>query len=94
MPREIVHRPKWGFKVPVSAWFRGQALGPPLRATLLSAPALARGWYRETALRRLIEDHAAGRADNGRKLWILFQLELWHRMFVDRTLAPGDELPC
>jgi asparagine synthase (glutamine-hydrolysing) len=93
LPPEIVHRPKWGFKVPVSAWFRGPALGPPLRAALLSGPALARGWYHEAALRRLIEDHAAGRADNGRKLWILFQLELWHRMFVDRTLAPGDELP-
>ncbi|MBW8271290.1 asparagine synthase (glutamine-hydrolyzing) [Caldovatus aquaticus] len=93
LPREIVRRPKWGFKVPVGAWFRGPPLGGALRAALLSREALGRGWYREAALRRLVEDHAAGRADNGRKLWILFQLELWHRMFVDGTLAPTDELP-
>jgi asparagine synthase (glutamine-hydrolysing) len=93
LPREIVHRPKWGFKVPVSAWFRTAGLGGSLRAVLLSREALSRGWYRETALRRLIDDHAAGRADTGRKLWILFQLELWHRMFVDRTFGALDELP-
>ncbi|HWL80064.1 MAG TPA: asparagine synthase (glutamine-hydrolyzing) [Roseomonas sp.] len=92
LPTEIVHRPKWGFKVPVSAWFRGGALGASLRDALLSHQARARGWYQEAAIRRLIEDHAAGRADNGRKLWILYQLELWHRMFVDGTLSPADDL--
>jgi asparagine synthase (glutamine-hydrolysing) len=93
LPREIVQRPKWGFKVPVSAWFRGPLLGRALRAVLLSEQALARGWYQPAALRRLVEDHAEGRADNGRRLWILFQLELWHRMFVERTLSATDELP-
>jgi len=92
LPSDIVHRPKWGFKVPVSAWFRGGALGASLRDALLSREARARGWYQEVAIRRLIEDHAAGRADNGRKLWILYQLELWHRMFVDGTLSPADDL--
>lgn len=93
LPPEIVHRPKWGFKVPVGKWFRAGPLGASLRATLLSREALSRGWYREEALRRLVEDHAGGRVDNGRKLWILYQLELWHRMFVDGTLAPSDGLP-
>jgi asparagine synthase (glutamine-hydrolysing) len=93
LPREIVQRPKWGFKVPVSEWFRGPLLGRALRAVLLSEQALARGWYQPAALRRLVEDHAEGRADNGRRLWILFQLELWHRMIVERTLSATDELP-
>lgn len=92
MPREIVRRPKWGFKVPVGEWFRGDVLGPSLRATLFSAEALRRGWFQQAALRRLVDDHAAGRADHGRKLWILYQLELWHRMFVDGTLLPTDDL--
>jgi asparagine synthase (glutamine-hydrolysing) len=93
LPREIVRRPKWGFKVPVSAWFRGPQLGRALRAVLLSEQALARGWYQQAPLHRLIEDHAEGRADNGRRLWILFQLELWHRMFVEGTFSATDELP-
>lgn len=93
LPREIVRRPKWGFKVPVSDWFRGPLLGGALRAVLLSEQTLARGWYQHAALRRLVEDHAEGRADHGRRLWILFQLELWHRMFVEGTLSAADELP-
>ena len=92
LPSEIVRRPKWGFKVPVGEWFRGSVLGPSLRAVLFSAEALRRNWYQEAALRRLVDDHAAGRADHGRKLWILYQLELWHRMFVDGTLGPADDL--
>jgi asparagine synthase (glutamine-hydrolysing) len=79
--------------VPVSAWFRGPQLGRALRAVLLSEQALARGWYQQAPLHRLIEDHAEGRADNGRRLWILFQLELWHRMFVEGTFSATDELP-
>lgn len=92
LPSGIVRRPKWGFKVPVSEWFRGRVLGPSLRAVLFSAEALGRGWYQEAALRRLVDDHTSGRVDNGRKLWLLYQLELWQRMFVDGTLKPGDEL--
>ena len=94
LPRHIVRRPKWGFKVPVSEWFRSGILSASLQATLLDRRVLARGWYEEAALRRLVDDHLAGRVDNGRKLWILYQLELWHRMFVDGSLGPGDGLPC
>ena len=92
LPREIVRRPKWGFKVPVSAWFRGPVLGPSLHATLFSAAALSRGWYQERALRRLVDDHMSGRADLGRKLWVLYQLELWHCMFINGTLASTADL--
>ena len=92
LPRDIVRRPKWGFKVPVSAWFRGPVLGPSLHATLFSAAALSRGWYQESALRRLVDDHMSGRVDLGRKLWVLYQLELWHCMFIDGTLAPTADL--
>jgi asparagine synthase (glutamine-hydrolysing) len=91
LPHEIVHRPKWGFKVPVAQWFRG-ALKEALNDTLLSQQALGRGYFVESAVRQLIDDHVAGRANHDKKLWILFQLELWHRMFIDGTLGAGDSL--
>ena len=77
LPPEIVHRRKWGFKVPTSQWFRG-----PLRAllpdVLLSKAALSRGYFNESRVRVLIDDHVAGRHDHDKQLWILLQLELWH----------------
>jgi asparagine synthase (glutamine-hydrolysing) len=91
LPHEIVHRPKWGFKVPVAEWFRGP-LKTALSETLLSHEALARGYFVETAVRRLVDEHVSGRANHDKKLWILFQLELWHRMFIDKSLGPEDSL--
>ena len=87
LPREIVDRPKVGFTVPLSPWFRG-----PLRElvadTLLSPACLARGYYREEALRGVVEDHLEGRRDRARELWTLLTLELWHRAWIDRVPEP------
>jgi asparagine synthase (glutamine-hydrolysing) len=91
LPSEIVHRRKWGFKVPTSQWFRGP-LRTLLPEVLLSRAARARGYFDPSRLRALIDDHVAGRHDHDKQLWILLQLELWHLMFVDRTLGPTDQL--
>jgi len=91
LPAAIPRRRKWGFKVPTSQWFRGP-LRDLLHETLLSPAALRRGYFAESRLRALIEEHVASRRDHDKQLWILLQLELWHRMFVDRTLAPSDSL--
>ena len=91
LPREIVHRRKWGFHVPTAEWFRGPLAGV-LRDVLLSPVARARGYFQGDRVARLIEDHVAGRTNNEKQLWILLQLELWHRMFIDRTLQASDRL--
>lgn len=91
VPRDVVFRRKQGFAVPVGAWMRG-LLGAPVAGLLLSSEALGRGLFRPQAVRQMVEDHRAGRADHGSRLWLLLQLELWMRMFVDRTLSPTDEL--
>jgi len=91
LPHDIVHRNKWGFKVPVSEWFRGPMAGV-LRDTLFSPRALQRGYFQQSYLRHLVDDHTTARADHGKQLWILFQLELWHLMFIDHVLSPHDSL--
>jgi asparagine synthase (glutamine-hydrolysing) len=91
LPREVVRRRKWGFKVPLKQWFRGP-LARVAKDVLLSPRALARGYFREEGLRRLLDAHVAGQTNYEKQLWILLQLELWHLMFVDRTLSPSDSL--
>lgn len=91
LPPEIVQRRKWGFIVPISAWFRGP-MQEVLRTTLLSPAAGRRGLVERSAVRALVDDHVEGRSDHGKQLWLLFQLELWHLMFIDGTLLPEHEL--
>ena len=86
LPPSVSNRGKSGFGVPLAAWFRGE-LRPLSRELLLGEPARSRGWFRPTAVERLLDDHAAGRADNGHRLWTLVMLELWQRAHVDEPVA-------
>lgn len=91
LPRQITARKKWGFKVPVGEWFRGP-LKSALMKVLLSPEATGRGYFHKAEIQRLITEHTQGDTNHSKQLWYLFQLELWHLMFVDETLRPGDDL--
>ena len=91
LPPEIVKRRKWGFKVPTAEWFRGPLAGV-LRDVLFSTAARSRGYFREAKVRELVDAHVSGTRNLEQQLWALFQLELWHLMFVDRTLGPSDQI--
>ncbi|MBI4349164.1 MAG: asparagine synthase (glutamine-hydrolyzing) [Elusimicrobia bacterium] len=78
VPRENLYRPKMGFGVPIGTWFRGELRGL-LEDTILSPQAARRGMFRPEAVRGLVDEHIAGRADRSRGLWALVMLELWQR---------------
>ncbi|OGP66150.1 MAG: asparagine synthase (glutamine-hydrolyzing) [Deltaproteobacteria bacterium RBG_13_53_10] len=84
VPREIIHRKKHGFGVPVGRWFQNE-LKDYLREILLSSQALRRGYFKEETLRRLIDEHQSGRREHGHRLWALLTFEMWHRVFIDRN---------
>ena len=81
LPPEILRRGKQGFGVPLGAWLRGPLL-PWARDLLLGSESPLRVWFRGEAVARLLEDHAAGREDHGKRLWALVTLAVW-RGFVD-----------
>lgn len=87
LPEEIIWRKKHGFGVPVGRWFRGR-LRDFLCDVVLAPEALARGYFREQALRGLIAEHMSGKRDHGHRLWALLTLEIWHRVFIDREVSP------
>ncbi len=87
VPREILHRKKHGFGVPVGRWFQTQ-LKHYVREMLLNPQALRRGYFKEEPLRRLIDEHQGRKRDHGHKLWALLTFEMWHRVFIDRDISP------
>ena len=83
LPASILDRPKMGFPVPFSAWMRG-AWNDAARDVLLDRRARERGLFDPPAVDRLLHDHAAGRIEGGDRLWMLLNVELWYRTFIDK----------
>lgn len=81
VPPPILKRRKMGFPVPVGRWLRGP-FSRVVEQFVLSPRALARGLFAPSAVRRLAQEHRlAGR--HGDRLWLLVNLEIWQRVFVD-----------
>jgi asparagine synthase (glutamine-hydrolysing) len=92
VPPEILTRRKMGFPVPLSRWFRGP-FWPVIEEFVLAPRTVARGLFDPSALRRLVEEHRRAATEHADRLWLLVNLEIWQRIFVDgedpRGIATG-----
>lgn len=70
LPHGIIHRPKKGFGIPLSAWIRGE-LRKAVSDTLLAPDPL----FEPGRVRALLEEHLAGRRNHRKLLWNLFMLK-------------------
>ncbi len=87
VPRALVDRPKMGFGVPLSRWFRSQ-LREPLMDVLTPARISAIGLHDYGVVKRLLDEHLSGAADNSSGLWALLVLAMWD---ADRRSRPTFE---
>src|SRR5206468_3047668 len=82
VPGPIPTGRKMDSPVPVGRWLRAE-FWPIVEEFVLGPRALARGLFRPAALRRLAEEHRAGAERHGDRLWLLANLEIWQRIFLD-----------
>lgn len=82
VPRRIMSRSKMGFPTPIGEWLRKPFL-PLLHEFVTSPRALARGLFVPETVHRLVEEHRSGARDHGDRLWLLINLEVWQRIFID-----------
>jgi asparagine synthase (glutamine-hydrolysing) len=92
LPRDLVDRPKQGFGVPLSVWFRGD-LRTLFADTLLSQRSLERGYFQPSFVRRLVEEHLSGRRDHALRLWQLVVFERWLQAYADRSGNASPTVP-
>jgi len=85
LPRDIVHRRKQMFTVPIGEWFKDRLQGF-VRDVLLSPRTTERGLFDTAAVARMIDRHAAGTANHTRQIRALIALEVWQRIFLDQRL--------
>lgn len=82
VPREILTRGKMGFPVPLRGWFRG-TFSSLLDQWVLTPRALDRGLFDAEYVRQLVAEHRQGIRDHSDRLWMLVNLELWQRIFIE-----------
>ena len=87
LPDTILSRKKMGFPVPVGRWLRGP-FRPLLDDYVLHERAMGRGLFRPETVRRLVAQHDRGEGGHEQRLWMLMNLELWHRIFIDGDTPP------
>ncbi len=74
LPPQVLHRPKRGFGVPLTRWFR-EDLRPYVEARLLDPGARVRAYLQPAAVDGLVGGHLSGTADHRDALWALLTLE-------------------
>lgn len=85
IPKEVLYRPKKGFNMPVASWLR-TVLAAPMKELLLDKTACNRGLFNQNMVSHLIERHLNNDADFSQQLWSLFILEIWFKLYVDKSV--------
>ncbi len=78
LPSEIFTRAKHGFKVPLDDWFRGN-LREFAYDHLTASGSLSREMFDQKCVRSLLDNHVAGKFNDGMRIYTLVALELWYR---------------
>ena len=82
MPRELIDRKKQGFGFPIAKWLRGD-LASFQKKLFAQSRFVELGLFRQDAIDRLVAEHVGGRADHNFRLWMLINLEIWHRQCIE-----------
>jgi asparagine synthase (glutamine-hydrolysing) len=93
IPQTISSRKKLGFPTPLDGWFRNGMMNSA-RDLLLGKTTRERGFFDHEALRRLLTNEQNLPYDTyGKKVWMLMNVELWFREFIDRPSQTKTEIP-
>ncbi|OWQ93070.1 asparagine synthetase B [Roseateles aquatilis] len=78
LPSDVLYRPKMGFAVPLSRWFRGP-LRQRVRGALLGGPLADSGLFDLKAVGQMVEQHENGSRDHSTPLWTLLMYDAFLR---------------
>ena len=82
LPMNIIERPKKGFGVPISGWFKTE-LKPLLLDEFNSDKIRREGLFDPAVIQGLLNEHFEGKMDNRKELWTLLMFQLWKKNYLD-----------
>ncbi len=83
LPREVLTRRKQGFMIPIGRWIKQDLKG--VAEELLSRRQIEkRGYFNYEYVRWILDQHYSGKRDFTDRIWALMNLEMWHRIYIDK----------
>lgn len=82
LPEQISRRPKRGFMFPIAYWLQGE-LSDLTRAVLRGSRFAEEGYFDADSVETLLDEHEAGKVDHHHRLWMLLNLDMWFRHYLD-----------
>lgn len=80
LPHDLLYRPKKGFPVPISRWFREKT--DSIREVLLDRESACNLFFSRSVLEELILHHERSRVDFSDLLWPFLVFEYWHKAYM------------
>ncbi len=78
LPNDVLYRPKMGFGVPISGWFRGP-LKQRIRDAVLGETLSDTGMFDQKFLEQIVDEHQSGIGEHSATLWSLLMFESFLR---------------
>jgi len=86
LPKNILHRPKKGFGIPIAEWLKGRL--NPLMHSMLDAKRLnEQGLFNAEFVQKLMKEHETNAASHHKQLWTLLVFQLWFDNFLSEPPA-------
>ena len=84
LPPQLLSSSKQGFSFPLAHWMKSE-LGNVFESLFIKSRLCEEGYFEREYMLELLDQHRRGRMDHNYRLWILLNLELWWRMYIDGT---------
>lgn len=88
IPESTANKKKLGFPVPIRVWLKEDKYYNKVLEKLTGETA--KKYFDTEALKKLMEDHRDGKADNSRKIWTIYVFLIWHEIYIE---ADKVEIP-
>lgn len=88
LPKETSARKKLGFPTPMKQWLKSQP--DEVMSIILGNPYIQKK-FNVDYVKRLADEHASGKKDNARKIYILLMFALWYNQFIQKHQQKDDQ---
>jgi asparagine synthase (glutamine-hydrolysing) len=81
LPKDVLERPKQGFSSALP-YMLADEYRILFNVFLKESRLAADDYFQQATINELLNEHLSGKRDNGNRLWLLLNSEVWYRMFI------------